>query len=53
VDPENLSEFAFLPLSYKMEQVVCACHPADGEKPLDEGRIEGDKMYAKTADEKI
>ena len=53
VNPENFSEFAFLPLSYKMEQLVCACHPADGEKPLDEGRIDGDKMYAKTADEKI
>jgi hypothetical protein len=36
VDPENLSEFAFLPLSYKMKQVVCARHPADGEKPFDE-----------------
>jgi hypothetical protein len=36
-----------------MEQAVCACHPADGEKPLDEGRIDGDEMYAKTADEKI
>ena len=52
-ESRKLQRIAFLPLSYKMEQVVCACHPADGEKPLDEGRIEGDKMYAKTADEKI
>jgi hypothetical protein len=36
-----------------MEQVVRACHPADDQKPLDEDLMDGDKMYAKTAAEKI
>jgi hypothetical protein len=52
-ESRKLQRICFLPLSFKMEQAVCACHPADGEKPLDEGRIDGDEMYAKTADEKI
>jgi hypothetical protein len=30
-----------------MEQVVRACHPADDEKPLDEGRIGSDKNVCK------
>jgi hypothetical protein len=47
VHPENFSEFALVASELQMEQGVRACHPADDEKPLDEGRIGGDKMYAK------
>jgi hypothetical protein len=36
-----------------MELLFHACHPADYEKPLDEGRNNGKKMYAKTEVERI
>jgi hypothetical protein len=50
--PKTSANLHSLPLSYKMEQMIRACHPADDEKPLDKGRIGGDKMYAKTAAKK-
>jgi hypothetical protein len=43
VHPENFSEFVLIVSELQMEQVVRACHPAEDEKPLDEGRIGSDK----------